>query len=104
MDFESLLCVLFSGEKNHVVAATGMNERLSHSHAIFCITIESRQKTDVGKEDENDSNASNHSLLTNNGAVHMSMLNLVDLADSEGVRHTGLTGLQQKEGGKSNQR
>jgi centromeric protein E len=47
-DFESLLRVLFSGEKNRAVAATSMNERSSRSHTIFHITIESRQKTDDG--------------------------------------------------------
>ena len=60
-DFESLLRVLFSGEKNRAVAPTGMNEWSSRSHTIFHITIESRQKTDAGTEDENDSNASNRS-------------------------------------------
>jgi centromeric protein E len=105
MDFESLLRVLFSGEKNRAVAATGMNERSSRSHTIFRITIESRQKTDDGDDDENLSNASNGSLSTNNVAVRISTLNLVDLAGSDSVRHTGSTGfLQRKEGGKINQR
>jgi len=101
-DFESLLHVLFSGEKNRAVAATGMNERSSRSHTIFRITIESRQKSEEG--DENDMGASNASLPSDDGAVLISTLNLVDLAGSESVRHTGSTGERQKEGGKINQR
>jgi centromeric protein E len=101
-DFESLLRVLFSGEKNRAVAATGMNERSSRSHTIFRITIESRQKSE--ESDENDMSASNSSLSCDDGAVLISTLNLVDLAGSESVRHTGSTGERQKEGGKINQR
>ncbi len=101
-DFESLLRVLFSGEKNRAVAATGMNERSSRSHTIFRITIESRQK---GEDySENDMSSSNSSLPSDDGAVRISTLNLVDLAGSESVRHTGSTGDRQKEGGKINQR
>lgn len=102
MDFESLLRVLFSGEKNRAVAATGMNERSSRSHTIFRITIESRQKSEESLE--NDMSESNSSLPSDDGAVLISTLNLVDLAGSESVRHTGSTGERQKEGGKINQR
>jgi centromeric protein E len=96
VDFGSLLQVLFKGEKNRAVAATGMNERSSRSHTIFRITIESREKVidhkieGYGGEDD--------------GAVRISTLNLVDLAGSESVRHTGNTGDRLKEGGKINQR
>jgi centromeric protein E len=96
-DFSSLLEILFSGEKNRAVAATGMNERSSRSHTIFRITIESRLKSD-----ENDPNAANTS--EEDGAVRVSTLNLVDLAGSESVRHTGNTGDRLKEGAKINQR
>ena len=99
-DFPGLLSILFSGEKNRAVAATGMNERSSRSHTIFRITIESRQKSD-----ENDMSSSNSPLSEDgDGAVRISTLNLVDLAGSESVRHTGSTGERQKEGGKINQR
>lgn len=101
-DFEGLLRILFSGEKNRAVAATGMNERSSRSHTIFRITIESRAKSE--ENDENDMNGSNLSLPDDDGAVRISTLNLVDLAGSESVRHTGSTGDRQKEGGKINQR
>jgi len=65
----SLLSVLFAGEKNRSVAATGMNERSSRSHTIFRITVESRLKEDGEDEEE--------------VAVRISTLNLVDLVGSE---------------------
>ena len=88
----SLLSVLFAGEKNRSVAATGMNERSSRSHTIFRITVESRLKEDAKNEEEEefDEDASD--------AVRVSTLNLVDLAGSESVRHTG-----NQEGGKIDQ-
>ena len=97
-DFQSLLEVLFTGEKSRVFASTAMNERSSRSHTIFRITIESRQKNQ-NKDDET-------SLMDgdDDGAVRVSTLNLVDLAGSESVRHTGATGDRQKEGGMINQR
>jgi centromeric protein E len=101
-DFESLLWVLFSGEKNHAEAATGMNERSSRLHTIIRITFESREKGDEDKE--NEMSASNSSLPLDDGAVRRSTLNLVDLAGSESVQHTGSTGDRQMEGGKINQR
>jgi hypothetical protein len=51
-DFESLLGVLFSGEKNRAEAATGMNDGSSRSHTIIQITFESREKGDEDKENE----------------------------------------------------
>ena len=101
-DVESLLRVLFSGEKNRAVAATRMNERSSRSHTIFRITIESREKSE--EDSENKMASSNSSLSSDDGTVRISTLNLVDLAGSESVKHTGSTGKRQKEGGKINQR
>jgi len=106
----SLLSVLFAGEKNRSVAATGMNERSSRSHTIFRITVESRLKED-GKDDEEeeeDSDDDEDAIMRGDvqekrDAVRVSTLNLVDLAGSESVRHTGNTGERQKEGGKINQ-
>jgi centromeric protein E len=96
VNFNSLLQVLFKGEKNRAVAATGMNERSSRSHTIFRITIESRHQTSSMENDTCDAE--------DDGAVRVSTLNLVDLAGSESVRHTGNTGDRLKEGGKINQR
>eukprot|EP00578_Thalassiosira_sp_NH16_P026180 CAMPEP_0181097840 /NCGR_PEP_ID=MMETSP1071-20121207/11786_1 /TAXON_ID=35127 /ORGANISM="Thalassiosira sp., Strain NH16" /LENGTH=492 /DNA_ID=CAMNT_0023180353 /DNA_START=380 /DNA_END=1854 /DNA_ORIENTATION=- len=109
---DSLLSVLFAGEKNRSVAATGMNERSSRSHTIFKITVESRikqtKKNGEGDDEDDSDEEEGEDLLRgdangNNGAVRISTLNLVDLAGSESVRHTGATGDRQKEGGKINQ-
>eukprot|EP00934_Nitzschia_sp_Nitz4_P004282 Nitzschia sp. Nitz4//scaffold303_size22340//9389//16391//NITZ4_008567-RA/size22340-processed-gene-0.14-mRNA-1//1//CDS//3329547057//4272//frame0 len=96
-DFESLLKMLFRGEKSRAIASTGMNERSSRSHTIFKITIESREKEPEGEDGESSDSSPD-------GAVRISTLNLVDLAGSESVRHTGATGERQKEGGMINQR
>jgi centromeric protein E len=96
-DYESLLRLLFQGEKSRTVASTQMNERSSRSHTIFRITIESREKDNVDANED-------YSESGGDGAVRVSTLNLVDLAGSESVRHTGATGDRQKEGGMINQR
>ena len=102
-DFSSLLAVLFQGEKSRAFAATAMNERSSRSHTIFRVTIESREKINEDKENEDEDDES--SIMSGNcGAVLVSTLNLVDLAGSESVRHTGATGDRQKEGGMINTR
>jgi centromeric protein E len=106
---DSLLSVLFAGEKNRSVASTGMNERSSRSHTIFRITVESRLKsaekndTENEESDEEMEDVDDNEMSNGNGAVRVSTLNLVDLAGSESVRHTGATGDRQKEGGKINQ-
>ena len=106
---DSLLSVLFAGEKNRSFAATAMNERSSRSHTIFRITVESWLKdTRKHGEDDDGEDSDEEDLLGgndtgNNGAVRVSTLNLVDLAGSESVRHTGATGDRQKEGGIINQ-
>jgi centromeric protein E len=100
-DFESLLRILFHGEKSRSVASTEMNERSSRSHTIFRITIESREKE---YNEEADAENNENRAPSGDGAVRVSTLNLVDLAGSESVRHTGATGGRQKEGGMINQR
>lgn len=102
-DFNSLLDILFRGEKSRAFAATAMNERSSRSHTIFRVTIESRKKEDDKNETVDEENTVNQS-RDDDGAVLISTLNLVDLAGSESVRHTGATGDRQKEGGMINQR
>ncbi len=112
-DFESLLCSLFAGEKNRSFASTAMNERSSRSHTIFRITVESQAKPEISDDDDDDdedddeSEAEEKSINSrdcDDEAVRISTLNLVDLAGTESVRHTGATGERQKEGGKINQR
>jgi centromeric protein E len=97
-DFDSLLALLFKGEKSRQFASTAMNERSSRSHTIFRITIESRAKAENGAAEED------NTIESGDGAVLISTLNLVDLAGSESVRYTGATGKRQKEGGMINQR
>jgi centromeric protein E len=111
-DLETLLSVMYAGEKNRAVGSTAMNERSSRSHTIFRITLESRKRKETLDEDEDnsdfeDENKSQRPNLQDDdddGAVRVSTLNLVDLAGSESVRHTGATGERQKEGGRINQR
>jgi centromeric protein E len=102
-DYQSLLSVLFQGEKSRAFAATAMNERSSRSHTIFRITIESREKDGENKENEAGEEEET-SQGCDSDATLVSTLNLVDLAGSESVRHTGATGDRQKEGGMINTR
>lgn len=75
---------LHHGSKKRASSSTAMNDRSSRSHAIFRITVESREK-------ENDR------------VVRVSTLNLVDLAGSENG-HQSSGSHRQREGGKINQR
>jgi len=107
---DSLLSVLFAGEKNRSFAATAMNERSSRSHTIFRITVASRLKDTKKEDDDGEEESDEEGDLVrggndsgNCGAMRVSTLNLVDLAGSESVRHTGSTGDRQKEGGIINQ-
>lgn len=93
-DFYHVLRLLASGEQRRHVGCTEMNNRSSRSHTLFRLVVESQQHYVPGfhaSEDDVDP------------AVLVATLNLVDLAGSESVRHTGATGLRQKEGGKINQ-
>ena len=104
-NLDSLMETLRDGEKNRTVAATGMNEQSSRSHALFRITLESRvrrrdsansSETSQSTEDDSDDDYDDRAVL-------VSTLNLVDLAGSESVRHSGATGQRQREGGMINQ-
>jgi centromeric protein E len=105
-DFQSLLSILFAGEKHRAFASTGMNERSSRSHTIFRITVESRRRkqNDAYSDDDSSVDSDDDDDDEGDGAVRVSTLNLVDLAGSESVRHTGATGDRLKEGAKINQR
>lgn len=92
-DFDHVLRVLAHGEQRRHVGCTEMNSRSSRSHTIFRLVVESQQQYVPGihaSEEDVDP------------AVFVATLNLVDLAGSESVRHTGATGLRQKEGGNIN--
>jgi centromeric protein E len=105
-DSQSLLSILFAGEKHRAFASTGMNERSSRSHTIFRITVESRRRkqNDAYSDDDSSVDSDDDDDDEGDGAVRVSTLNLVDLAGSESVRHTGATGDRLKEGAKINQR
>lgn len=62
-----------------------MNEHSSRSHAIFQVTIETSDQTDIDGEH-----------------IKVGKLNLVDLAGSERVSKTGAEGMRLKEAGKIN--
>ena len=110
-DFESLLVTLFEGEKKRSVASTDMNERSSRSRTIFRITVENRKRSTELKDSEAESDSDDENDGSkekpgeeNDEAVRISLLNLIDLARSESVRHTRANGDRQKEGGRSNRR
>eukprot|EP00903_Cladosiphon_okamuranus_P012223 g11463.t1 len=93
-DFETVLKILKMGDKQRHVGCTEMNSRSSRSHTIFRLVVESQQMYDDkvhASQDEVDP------------STLVATLNLVDLAGSESVRHTGATGIRQKEGGMINQ-
>lgn len=93
-DFETVLKILKMGERQRHVGCTEMNSRSSRSHTIFRLVVESQQMYDEkvhASQEEVDP------------STLVATLNLVDLAGSESVRHTGATGIRQKEGGMINQ-
>ncbi|CAH2015206.1 unnamed protein product [Acanthoscelides obtectus] len=75
---------MMQGNKIRRVAATRINERSSRSHTIFRIILESK---DANQKD---------------GPVHISYLNLMDLAGSERVSLTKAAGERLKEGANIN--
>ncbi|XP_052060885.1 kinesin-like protein KIF15 [Mytilus californianus] len=76
--------VLNSGWINRRVASTSMNRESSRSHAVFTITIESKEKKDGVQ------------------SLRMSQLNLVDLAGSERQKDSNAVGKRLKEAGSIN--
>ena len=89
---DEVLELLIVGNNNRVVAKTDMNEYSSRSHAIFRLSLESREKKEGQLPDPD------------NDVVRHSVFNLVDLAGSESVKAANTTGERQREGGKINQR
>ena len=78
---EHIYGLLETGDRARAVARTNMNEHSSRSHAIFRLTVESREKG-----------------LGAKSAVRKSQINLVDLAGSEKAAQTGASGQTLKEG------
>lgn len=92
-NFSTVLNLLSAGEKQRHVGCTEMNSRSSRSHTLFRLVVESQERYVAGVH------ASPEDV---DPAVLVATLNLVDLAGSESVRHTGATGIRQKEGGNIN--
>ncbi|KAI8102884.1 hypothetical protein M9434_005676 [Picochlorum sp. BPE23] len=77
LNADDVLKLIQAGSQNRSIAATRMNDRSSRSHSVFTATIEAHQRLPNG--------------LTN---VKFSKLNLIDLAGSERVTRSGVTGEQ----------
>ena len=101
-NMEGLMQVFRDGEAHKSVGSTKSNDRSSRSHAIFRITVE--KKTEIHGHDtcdkENGDIADGATVVVKSEST----LNLVDLASSESVRHSGASGTQNKEGDIINQR
>ena len=103
-DLETLATILYAGEKHRSLKYT---ERFSQCHTIFRFTLESRSRMAVLDDEEDESYSEDETASCRrcsfDEAVRISTLNLVDLAGSDSVPHTGTTG-QQKEGDNINKR
>ncbi|KAL4578267.1 hypothetical protein LXL04_014387 [Taraxacum kok-saghyz] len=75
------LSIIAAGEEQRHVGSTNLNLHSSRSHTIFTLTIES---SPCGEDNEDE-------------AVHLSQLNLIDLAGSESSK-AETTGIRRKEG------
>lgn len=86
---DDVLKLLYAGNQNRAVATTILNDTSSRSHAIFRLTIESREHYG--------SHADDH-------IIRVSALNFVDLAGSENTAKAATVGSRRRESGKINQR
>ncbi|CAI5735406.1 unnamed protein product [Hyaloperonospora brassicae] len=91
-NYEDIVTLLQTGNRNRTVGHTAMNDKSSRSHSVFRIVIESKHKDVSRRLSEEDVD----------GAVLVASLNLVDLAGSESLRHTGAEGIRQREAGNIN--
>lgn len=92
---DDVLKLLYAGNQNRAVATTILNDASSRSHAIFRLTIESRERTSAQRR-HNLPSDSNH-------IVRVSALNFVDLAGSENTAKAATVGSRRRESGKINQ-
>lgn len=86
-NLDDVIRVLSQGNKNRITAATQKNKNSSRSHAIFRLTVEVRERSNIDTM-----------------RYRSAVLNLVDLAGSENGHHSGGTKIRLREGGKINQR
>ncbi|EDQ91427.1 uncharacterized protein MONBRDRAFT_15109, partial [Monosiga brevicollis MX1] len=83
-DFDAIAALMEQGNSNRTVAATGMNDTSSRSHAVFTVIFKQA------------------SFVAGVPSEKTSKINLVDLAGSERTSATGATGIRLKEGGNIN--
>lgn len=93
---DDVLKLLYAGNQNRAVATTILNDTSSRSHAIFRLTIESRERVHAQRRN-NLTSESDH-------IVRVSALNFVDLAGSENTTKAATVGSRRRESGKINQR
>ncbi|EGZ11717.1 hypothetical protein PHYSODRAFT_517135, partial [Phytophthora sojae] len=93
-NYEDIVTLLQTGNRNRTVGHTAMNDKSSRSHSVFRIVVESKHKSDAPGRRLSEEDV--------NGAVLVASLNLVDLAGSESLRHTGNEGIRQREAGNIN--
>lgn len=92
---DQVLNLLIVGNSYRVTASTDRNQHSSRSHAVFRLTVESKEKG-AGDDDLE--------LEGDPGVVRRADFNLVDLAGSESVKFANTSGIRQLEGAKINQR
>ncbi|CAB9500476.1 Kinesin-like protein [Seminavis robusta] len=92
---DDVLKLLNAGNLNRAVATTILNDASSRSHAIFRLTIESRERK---RPDHR-----YHKTSESDHIVRISALNFVDLAGSENTTKAATVGSRRRESGKINQ-
>jgi Kinesin motor domain len=94
---DDVLRLLNAGNQNRAVATTILNDTSSRSHAIFRLTIESRERHRLQHRQHHNTSEADH-------IVRVSALNFVDLAGSENTTKAATVGSRRRESGKINQR
>ena len=75
-DFDSMIDLIDTAEKNRVVKSTKMNNKSSRSHVVFKIKLEKKDIADPTTDPDNNEDLD---------VVQISTLNLVDLAGSDTI-------------------
>ena len=97
---DDVLRLLYAGNQNRSVATTILNDTSSRSHAIFRLSIESRDRVRPHHHHHHHHNQNTDS----DHIVRVSALNFVDLAGSENTAKAATVGSRRRESGKINQR
>lgn len=82
------LAILTKGSERRAIAATKFNEHSSRSHAVFTLTVHSRESASTGTGDD---------------VLRIGKMNLVDLAGSENIGRSGAKDGRAREAGMINQ-